>query len=110
MQTEPFGLVAVEFITNDGTTETIGVGTVHTQLVGAAGVGIEGEESPPVSGIKHLIFRHSRFAMAVVHHLARTVDGVAEQGQGDATFGLLHHSLHEGDIAFLDGALHELFL
>ena len=80
MQTEPFGLVAVEFIADDGATETVGVSTVHAQLVGAAGVGVEGEESPPVSGIKHLIFRHCRLAPLVVHHLAGTIHRVEDQG------------------------------
>ena len=44
VQTESFGLVAVEFIADDGTAQAIGVGTVHAQLVGASRVGPEGEE------------------------------------------------------------------
>lgn len=80
VQTEPLRLVAIEFITHNRATETVGVGAVHAQLVGAAGVGIEGEETPPVSGIKHLIFRHCRLAPLVVHHLAGTIRRVEDQG------------------------------
>ena len=43
VQTEPLTLSSIEFIADDGATETVGVGAVHAQLVGAAGVGIEGE-------------------------------------------------------------------
>ena len=43
MQVETVGLLAIELVAQDGTAETVGVGTVHTQLVGATRVGIEGD-------------------------------------------------------------------
>ena len=80
VQTEPLTLSSIEFIADDGATETVGVGAVHAQLVGTAGVGIEGEECPTASDIKHFKFRHCRLASLVVHHLAGTIRRVEDQG------------------------------
>ena len=38
---EPVGRVTVEFVATDGTAETVGVGTVHAQLVCSTGMWIE---------------------------------------------------------------------
>ena len=43
MQAETVGRLAVELVTDDGAAETVGVGAVHTQLVGTPRVGVEGE-------------------------------------------------------------------
>lgn len=42
VQTEPLTLSSIEFVTDDGTAQAIGVSTVHAQLVGTPRVGIEG--------------------------------------------------------------------
>ena len=44
LEIETVCLCAIEFIAHDRTAETVGVGTVHTELVCTAGVRPEGEE------------------------------------------------------------------
>ena len=44
LEIETVCLCAIEFIALDGTAKTVGMGTVHPELVRTAGVGPEGEE------------------------------------------------------------------
>ena len=44
LEIETVCLCAIEFVALDRTAETVGVGTVHTELVRTAGVRPEGEE------------------------------------------------------------------
>lgn len=45
LKVETVGLVTIQFIAQDGTPETVGVGTVHPELVGTAGMRPEGDQS-----------------------------------------------------------------
>ena len=44
MEHQSVALRAVEFIANDGTSQAVGMSTVDAQLVGAACLGIEGND------------------------------------------------------------------
>ena len=43
MEAEAFGWLSVEGIAHDGTVHSVGVGGVHTELVGASGLGVVGD-------------------------------------------------------------------
>ncbi len=83
LEIETVSLRAIEFIAFDGTAEAVGMGAVHSQLMRAAGVGPEGEES--VTGgwffcytSQNTVFGDGAFATLKVDDLTRTVHGVAE--------------------------------
>jgi hypothetical protein len=44
VQVETVGLLPIELIAQDGTAQPVLVGTVHPQLVRAAGMGVEGDK------------------------------------------------------------------
>ena len=74
MEVEAVGEVAVELVAEDGAAQTVGVGTVHAQLVGAPCLRIEGDAVVA----DDLVVGDGWLAALVVDDLARTVDGVAE--------------------------------
>ena len=63
----------VEVIAYDGHTQTVLVGTVHTQLMGAACVGREQNAVIGSFLSDKFIIGHRRFSLFVIHHLPRTV-------------------------------------
>ena len=50
LQIQAIGLVTVQFIAHNRTSQPLQMSTMHTQLVGAACMGIEGEEGYWVMG------------------------------------------------------------
>ena len=83
MQVQAVGLLAVKGIAEDGTVETLAVGTVHAQLVGAARERGEGQARVGAFGGKHLIEGHGLLAARKVDHLTRAVERVGAQGEAD---------------------------
>ena len=75
MEHQTAALGAVEFVTDDGTAQTVGVCTVDAQLMGATRPGIERY----YMRTHELVICHRSFAMLQVYHLPRTVHGVRTQ-------------------------------
>ena len=77
-------LVAVERIAQDGSIQTLLMGTMHTQLVGSARLGIEGDaEMGAVDALQNFILRNGLLALLVIHHLAGAVQIIGQQRKGD---------------------------
>ena len=94
--------MAIERIASDGQGETLLMGTVEAQLVGAPGVGMEGDEGAALAGAHDLIGGDGAFALVRVYYLSRAVNGVGTQGQLDGAFLVaLPHALQHRHIAFL---------
>ena len=68
--------MAIERIASDGQGETLLMGTVEAQLVGAPGVGMEGDEGAALAGAHDLIGGDGAFALVRVYYLSRAVNGV----------------------------------
>ena len=77
-------LVAVERIAQDGSIQTLLMGTMHAQLVGSARLGIEGDaEMGAVDALQNFILRNGLLALLVIHYLARAVQIIGLQRKGD---------------------------
>ena len=77
-------LVAVERIAQDGSIQTLLMGTMHTQLVGSARLGIEGDaEMGAVDALQDFILRNGLLALLVIHYLAGAVQIIGLQRKGD---------------------------
>ena len=77
-------LVAVERIAQDGSIQTLLMGTMHAQLVGSARLGIEGNaEMGAVDALQNFILRNGLLALLVIHYLAGAVQIIGQQRKGD---------------------------
>ena len=77
-------LVAVEWIAQDGSIQTLLMGTMHAQLVGSARLGIEGDaEVGAVDALQNFILRNGLLALLVIHYLAGAVQIIGQQRKGD---------------------------
>ena len=71
----------------DGGIETVGMGGVDAELVGAAGKRKEIDQNSAIRAIfPYFITRNGRFAVLEVHHLSRTVVGIGQEGKVNQTF------------------------
>ena len=78
MQIQTVGLfAAIEGVALDGVMKTLLVGAMHTQLMGATGMGDELDTLMA----QRLIRGQGRLAMLYIHHLTGTVQRVSAQGQ-----------------------------
>ena len=77
MEVQAVSLGAVKFISDNGRSESVSVGTMQAQLMRASRLGRKGKaRGGAVRGFvlaKYLEMRHGRFAVLVINHLARTV-------------------------------------
>ena len=76
MEVKAVGMETVEIIAHDRHSQTVLVGTVHTQLVGAAGLGCEQNTVIGSFLSDKFIIGHRRFSLFVIHHLSRAVEVV----------------------------------
>ena len=74
MEVKAVGMETVEVIAYDGHSQTVLVGTVHTQLMGAACVGREQNAVIGSFLADKLIIGHRRFSLFIIHHLSRAVE------------------------------------
>ena len=87
MKTKTLTLETIELVAHDGAAQTIRMGTMDAQLVGATGLRIKGNNIRGKRRMNEFIVGDGTLAMLQIHHLARTVHGVGAQGQADAPFG-----------------------
>lgn len=73
----------IEVITHDRHSQTVLVGTMHTQLMGAASMGREQNTVIRSFLFDKFIIGHRRLSLFVIHHLSRTVEIVGGERQGD---------------------------
>ena len=86
MQVQAVGRPAIECITQDGTVQSFLVCTVHTQLVGATGVGSQGNDRMSIAiHSQEFLTSLCHLAMLFVHHLTRAIHNVGPQWQPDDT-------------------------
>ena len=72
MEVETVGRSAVEVVALDGAVKTFWMGTVDTELMSAACLGIEGNKIV----VNELIASDGLLAVLMIHHLARTVERI----------------------------------
>ena len=115
---------AVEFVANDGAGEAVCVGGVHPQLVGAACLGEElnacdaarlvgvqnGHSACVLLNLNDFVSGATGFAVFVIDHLTRAVDGVAAQGKGDESFVACRPAVEQGGVGLSYRVLVELVL
>lgn len=73
VQTEACGGVSVEWVAMYGAAQTLVVGAVYAQLVGAPRVGYESHECVAAIGGDGFVGCHSLLSMLMTHHLAWAV-------------------------------------
>ena len=78
MEVETVGGRTVKGVALDRAVESVGMSTMHTQLVGASGLGLQDDALAVGSGV----VRDGRFAMCVVNLLSWSVQRVGRQWQG----------------------------
>lgn len=76
MEVKAVGMEAVEVVAHNRHTQTVLVGTVHTQLMGTASVGREQNTVIRSFLSDKFIIGHRRFSLFVIYHLSRTVEVV----------------------------------
>ena len=79
MEVKTVGMETVEIIAYDRHSQTVLVGTVHTQLVGAASVGREQNAVIGSFLSDKFIIGHRWFSLIIIHHLPRTVEVVGSE-------------------------------
>ena len=80
-------LVAVERVAKDGSIQAFVVGTMHTELVGPARLGIERQaEMGGVDAIQNLILRNRLLALFMIHNLSGAVQIIGHQRKGNLLF------------------------
>ena len=120
METEAAVFLSVEVIAKDRDAETVGVGTVYAQLVGAACVGGEGDEGEGVAmesrrtvGGKKLVVGDGLLAVQRVDNLTGAVHGVGAKCEGNGALrrdGRRQGRTEQGYIPFIYSARVELLL
>ena len=73
MEVEAFGGLSVEGVSYDGAVQAFAVGGVYTELVGTAGLGIEGHAGSIVFCIDYFIACNCRLTVFVTDHLQGAV-------------------------------------
>ena len=111
MEVKAVGGLSVEGVAYNGAVQAFGVGGMYSELVGTAGLGIEGNAGSIVFCIDYLISRNRWLAVFVADHLQRAVVEVRTEGEADEAFRFgLRNAFEQGDVAFLHGSSFELFL
>ena len=86
MQVQAVGRPAIECITQDGTVQSLGMGTVHTQLVGATGMWSQDHDRMSIAiHSQEFITGLCLLAPLFIHHLTRAIHNVGPQWQPDDT-------------------------
>ena len=75
----------IEVIAYNGHSQSVLVGTVHTQLVSTAGMGREHNAIIRSFLTDDFIIGHRRFPVFVIYQLSRTVEVVGGEREGDNT-------------------------
>ena len=76
MEEKAGGRCAVEVIAYDGAMQSVGMGGMYAQLVGAAGKWIEGDAGCIFRRLQYLIASDGLLALFVINHLMRTIEPV----------------------------------
>jgi hypothetical protein len=79
MEVKTVGMETVEVIAHNGHSQTVLVGTVHTQLVGAAGMGRKQNAVIRSFLPDKFIIGHRWFSLFVIYYLSRTVQVVRDE-------------------------------
>ena len=79
MEVKAVGMETVEVVAHDRHSQTVLVGTMHTQLVGAAGLGRKQNTIIRSFLTDKFIIGHRRFSLFIIHHLPRTVQIVGSE-------------------------------
>ena len=75
VKVEPVGTMTIERVAHDGATQSVGMRTVHAQLVRATG---QRPKFHPVFADK-AIFSYPFFTPCMIHHLIRTIHRVGQK-------------------------------
>ena len=73
----------VEVIANNRHSQSVFMGTMHTQLMGTAGMGREQNTVIRSFLADKFIIGHRRFSLIIIHHLPRTVQVVRGERERD---------------------------
>ena len=77
-------LVAIKRVAKDGSIQAFVVGTMHTELMGSARLGIERQtEMGGIDAIQNLILRNRLLALIMIHNLAGTIQIIGHQRKGN---------------------------
>ena len=75
---------AIETVAENRSIESIGMRSVHTELVRTAGEGIEINKKRTILPLlANGVTRDRRFTVNKIHHLTWSVVGVGQEGKGD---------------------------
>ena len=83
MEAKAFRWTAVERIAHDGRVQSVHMGGMYPQLVGASGMGEEVHQGLAVPPFTYAVMGQRRFPLQGVHLLAGTVQPVGGQREPD---------------------------
>ena len=90
MEVKSVGRLTVERIAHNGAVHAVGVGGMDTELVGATGFGVVGDEGAPfIRGIVYFITGDGGFAVLEIDELVGAIVEVGTEGEADEALGLL---------------------
>ena len=91
--------MSVEAVAYDGNTQSVMVGAVNAQLVGASGMRKEGYPRDVSFPFDNAVFGYGLLAVGEIHLLIRSVERVGTQRQAYlAVYRAVGHAVQEGDI------------
>ena len=105
-------LVAIERVAKDGSIQAFVVGTMHTELMGPARLGIERQtEMGGIDAIQNLILRNRLLALFMIHNLAGTIQIIGHQRKGNLLlFCGNRRSSDDGNVFLLNPMVKKLLL
>ena len=106
VQTQPSATLTVELIAHNRIVQTIGMRTVHPQLMGTPCLRIECY----MAVIDLLKIGRRRLAMKLINHLSRTIIEIRPKGQRQNAVFRLHLMAQPSHIAFLHLVTQKLIL
>ena len=95
-------------ITDNRCMKPIGMGTMHTQLMGTSCMGIKYYAGLPIKYGEYFKVCDGLFAMFHIHYLIRTIERIRTHWKNDSSFLIDRHSLDDSDITFDNRMLIEL--
>ena len=98
VQAESFGRSAVERVAHDGAMQSLWMGGVYTELVGASRLRIKGNEGASVFSCQYFVIGQGRLAVQEVYYLTGAVVQVGTQREVDAPTVVGHQTVKQCDV------------
>ena len=110
MEEKAGGGCAIEVIANDGAMQSIGMGGMYAQLVGAARYRVKGYACGGSGALKHFIACDGGLTMFVIDKLVGAIEQIHAKWQIDSAAIVCYPTIKEGNVSLFNESLGELLL